>query len=203
MVKFIVGITGGSGVGKTTLINKLYKEFPDKISTLSLDNYYKSKEEQFIDENGKINFDLPTALNTEKLKADIDLLLDNQVITKNKYTFNNPNKEADIIQIFPKEILIIEGLFVMEYDFTRDILDYSVYLTVDPEIQLERRLKRDTRERNYHPEDIIYQWENHVIPAYENYVKPYRKHVDLIISNHNDFDENVDVLMAKIHENID
>jgi len=203
MVKFIVGITGGSGVGKTTLIKKLYAEFPDKISTISLDNYYKPKEEQHIDENGKINFDLPTALNTEKLKSDIDLLLNNQIITKNKYTFNNPNKEADIIQIFPKEILIIEGLFVMEYDFIREILDYAVYLIVDPEIQLERRLKRDINERNYHPEDIIYQWKNHVVPAYENYVKPYRNQVDLMITNHNDFDENVHVLMDKIHENID
>jgi uridine kinase len=202
-IKYIVGITGGSGVGKTTLIKKLYEEFKGKITTLSLDNYYKPKNEQAKDINGVTNFDLPTALDTIQLEKDLLSLLDNKPIKQKVYTFNNPNKEEDFISIEPNEILIIEGLFVMHYPFLKSKIDYSVYLSVKPELQLERRLKRDMSERNYTRESIIYQWENHVLPAYKNYVRPYKPIVDLIITNNEYFDENIHVLTDIIHQNID
>jgi len=147
-IKFIVGITGGSGVGKTTLIKKLYNEFEGKITTLSLDNYYKPKHEQVIDENGVTNFDLPTALDTEQLEKDLLLLLENKPIKQKIYTFNNPEIDDEFLLIEPNEILIVEGLFVMHYPFVKERLDYSVYLSVKSELQLERRLKRDMTERN-------------------------------------------------------
>jgi len=202
-IKLIIGITGGSGVGKTTLINKLYKEFDGKITTLSLDNYYKPKEDQAIDENGIINFDLPTALDTLQLESDLDLLLENKVVKQKVYTFNNPNNPDNFLSIEPNEILIVEGLFVMHYPFVKSKLNYSVYLSVDREQQLERRLKRDITERNYSKESIIYQWNNHVIPSYDNYVRPYKSECDLIITNDLGFDDNIHVLSKVIHEKID
>jgi len=202
-IKLIIGITGGSGVGKTTLINKLYKEFDGKITTLSLDNYYKPKADQAIDENGIINFDLPTALDTLQLESDLDLLLENKVVKQKVYTFNNPNNPDDFLSIEPNEILIIEGLFVMHYPFVKSKLNYSVYLSVDREQQLERRLKRDIIERNYSKESIMYQWDNHVIPSYDNYVRPYKAESDLIITNDTDFCDNIHVLSKVIHEKID
>jgi len=202
-IKLIIGIAGGSGVGKTTLINKLYKEFDGKITTLSLDNYYKPKEDQTIDENGIINFDLPTALDTLQLESDLDLLLENKVVKQKVYTFNNPNNPDDFLSIEPNEILIVEGLFVMHYPFVKSKLNYSVYLSVDREQQLERRLKRDITERNYSKESIMYQWNNHVIPSYDNYVRPYKSECDLIITNDLGFDDNIHVLSKVIHEKID
>lgn len=202
-IKFIVGITGGSGVGKTTLIKKLYKEFEGKITTLSLDNYYKPKHEQHIDENGVTNFDLPTALDTEQLEKDLLQLLENKHIKQKIYTFNNPEKEDEFLLIEPNEILIVEGLFVMHYPFVKERLDYSVYLSVKSELQLERRLKRDMTERNYTKESVIYQWENHVIPAYDEFVRPYKLLADLIITNNEHFDENIHVLTDIIHQHID
>lgn len=202
-IKLIVGITGGSGVGKTTLINKLYNEFDGKITTLSLDNYYKPKSEQAVDNNGVTNFDLPTALDTKQLEFDLNLLLNNKVIKQKVYNFNNPDKKDDYLIIEPNEILIVEGLFVMHYPFVKSKLDYSVYLSVDREKQLERRLKRDMLERNYSKESILYQWNNHVIPSYDNYVSPYKKESDLIITNNVDFDDNIDVLSRMIHQKID
>ena len=201
-IKLIIGITGGSGVGKTTLINKLYKEFDGKITTLSLDNYYKPKSEQVVDENGVTNFDLPTALDTDRLEYDLNLLLNNNIIKQKVYTFNNPDKNDDYLVIEPNEILIVEGLFVMHYSFLKSKLDYSVYLSVDRDKQLERRLKRDLNERNYTKESILYQWENHVIPSYDNYVSPYKKESDLIITNNTDFDDNINVLTKVIHQKI-
>lgn len=202
-VKFIVGITGGSGVGKTTLIDGLRKEFEGHIATFSLDNYYLPKDQQKIDENGVINFDLPTALDVRKMQEDYDCLLAGKSITQEVYTFNNPTGEKEKLVIEPRELLIVEGLFVMHYEFIRSSLNYAVYLSVDPEIQLERRLVRDMHERNYSEKDVLYQWKNHVIPSYENFVLPYKPQVDLIITNNEEFDENIHILTSVIHQNLD
>jgi uridine kinase len=202
-VKYIVGITGGSGVGKTTLIEGLRREFKGRVSTFSLDNYYLPKEKQKRDDNGVINFDLPSALDIEKMRLDFVQLLSEDKIVQKVYKFNNPENEDLMVTIEPNSLLIVEGLFVMYYDFIREALNYSVYLSVDPKIQLERRLIRDVNERNYSKEDVIYQWENHVLPSYENYVRPYKPKADLIITNNESFDENIHILTSVIHKNLD
>ncbi len=202
-VKFIVGITGGSGVGKTTLIDGLNREFEGRVTTFSLDNYYKPKTEQDLDENGVINFDLPSALDLDKMKKDFDALRLGNSIEQSVYQFNNPVNGNQVNLLEPKSLLIVEGLFVMHYDFIKPLLDYSVYLSVDADLQLERRLKRDVQERNYSEEDVRYQWENHVLPCYESYVRPYKLEADLIITNNERFDENIHILTSVIHQNLD
>ena len=201
--KFVVGITGGSGVGKTTLIRQLYNEFPNRVTTFSLDNYYKPKEKQVKDNNGVINFDLPTALDAIAMEKDIRQLALGTEIQQKIYGFNNPSHEENFQTLEPKEVLLVEGLFVMHYPFLRPLINYTVYLKVDEELQLERRLKRDVEERNYSKQDVMYQWENHVIPSYANYVRPYREEANLIITNNANFDDNIHTLMEVIHQNID
>jgi uridine kinase len=196
--QFIIGITGGSGVGKTTLIDMLYEKFKGKISTLSLDNYYKPKHLQVVDSNGIINFDLPSALYIDDLKTDLDKLWEYKSIQQKIYQFNHPGKTEEYRVIYPNQILLVEGLFVMHYPFVKSRLDYKVYLSVDKEKQLERRLKRDVEERNYSVEEVLYQWENHVLPAYENYVLPYKDEADIVITNDSHFDENLEELMSVI-----
>lgn len=202
MVKYIVGITGGSGVGKTTLIKELFHQFKGSIAKLSLDNYYLPIDKQQKDEQGIVNFDLPEGLDSVALKRDLEKLLNNQSVFQQEYNFNHPDKDKKQIEIAPKPLIIIEGLFVMHFEFIREALDYSVYLTVDKEKQLQRRLKRDTEERNYSEKDILYQWENHVIPAYKAFVEPYKKSADLIITNNDKFDENILILEKKMREAI-
>lgn len=198
MKQFVIGITGGSGVGKTTLIKILNRSFNGKITTLSLDNYYKEKEAQRLDKNGVINFDLPTALNVDELESDFLALLNKKSIQQKVYHFNNPDKQEEFQLIEPKQILLVEGLFVMHYAFIRANLDLKVYLSVDKEKQLERRLKRDVEERNYDKNEVLYQWHNHVIPAYESFVNPYKNQSDLIINNDLDFDDNLNELIRVI-----
>ena len=202
-IKFIVGITGGSGVGKTTLIEGLKTEFSGRVSTFSLDNYYLPKDEQSKDENDVVNFDLPTALDIHKMNADLNELKSGKAINQKIYQFNNPSNVDSYFKIEPSELLIVEGLFVMHYEFCKNLLDYSVYLSVNRKLQLERRLLRDVKERNYSETDVMYQWENHVIPSYENFVKPYKEEADLIITNNDKFDENIHILTSVIHDNID
>ena len=201
-ITFIVGITGGSGVGKTTLIDGLKNEFEGKVSTFSLDNYYLSKDQQSKDENGVVNFDLPTALDVDRMRADLIQLKEGKSIKQKIYQFNNPTNEDSFLTIEPANLLIVEGLFVMHYEFIKDLLDYSVYLSVDRKLQLERRLLRDVQERNYSEKDVMYQWENHVVPSYENFVKPYKEEADLIITNNDKFDENIHILTSVIHDKI-
>ncbi len=201
--RFIVGITGGSGVGKTTLINILHQSFSQNITILSLDNYYKPIDQQQLDENGIINFDLPEALYTDRLEEDFTNLLNGKSIQQKTYNFNNPAVKKDFVLIEPKEIILVEGLFVMHYPFLREKLNYAVYLSVDKSLQLQRRLKRDVQERNIDEAEVIYQWENHVIPAYANYIKPHKNLVDLVITNNKTFDGNIEKLIEVIHQNID
>lgn len=202
-IKFIVGITGGSGVGKTTLIKKLYHDFKGRVSTFSLDNYYLPKEHQWVDENGVINFDLPTALDQNRIQMDLTRLVEGHAIEQDIYGFNNPEAGKQKHVIEPKELLIVEGLFVMHYPFVRQFLNYSVYLSVKPELQLERRILRDVSERNYSESDILYQWHNHVIPSYHSFVRPHKEASDLVITNNEQFDDNIHVLTEVISKNLE
>jgi uridine kinase len=199
MVKFTVGVTGGSGVGKTTLIDLVKNEFGEEVTVFSLDNYYLPKERQARDENGIINFDLPTALDTARMKSDLNKLYNNEPIDHQQYLFNNPNKDRKPLRLEPKAILIIEGLFVLHYIFIKEALNYSVYVSAPKALQLQRRLKRDVEERNYSEEDVMYQWKNHVLTSYDNYLLPYKDEADLIITNEDSFDENVQTLLGVIH----
>jgi len=180
----IIGICGGSGSGKTTLLKRLYSKFGDlKPSVFSMDNYYFPIEKQEIDANGQYNFDLPTALDEEKLTSDLKHLKNgNQIIVK-EYHFNSPPDKHVLITLDPSELIIVEGLFLFHYEGVRELLDFSVFIDVDPKIQLDRRLYRDQETRGYSREDIIYQWDNHVTPCYNNYLLPYENEADFIFRN--------------------
>lgn len=179
----VIGICGGSGSGKTTLLRRLAQKYSAlKPSVFSLDNYYKPKSEQTKDKNGIINFDLPTALDKERLISDLKLLLSGSPIEVVEYQFNVSNKHA-LLTIAPSELVIVEGLFVLEYQEVFDCLDFKIFVDVDPAIQLDRRIYRDQESRGYSRDAILYQWEHHVIPCYEKYLAPHETKADFIYHN--------------------
>lgn len=180
----VIGICGGSGSGKTTLLNRLAERYSQlNPSVFSLDNYYKPKEEQQKDDKGVINFDLPSALDHKKLEEDLSRLVSGETIEVFEYHFNtSPNRHV-LITIEPSEIIIVEGLFVFEYEAVYKLLDFKIFVDVDPSIQLDRRIYRDQESRGYSREAILYQWENHVIPCYENYLAPHETKADFIYHN--------------------
>jgi uridine kinase len=146
----VIGICGGSGSGKTTLLNRLAEHYSQySPSVFSMDNYYKPIEEQKLDKNGKVNFDLPTALDKERMIADLTRLINGKSIEVFEYQFNAGNKRNVLITIEPSELLIVEGLFVFEYEEIRQLLGYSIFVDVDPAIQLDRRIYRDQESRLY------------------------------------------------------
>jgi uridine kinase len=187
----IIGICGGSGSGKTTLLNKLKAEFKDlEPSIISLDNYYLPIEQQKKDENGKVNFDLPSALDREKISADLSKVINGESVKIKEYHFNSPPDLISYITINPSEIMIIEGLFILHYEEIRKLLEITIFVQLDPEIQLQRRILRDSQTRGYSMDEILYQWENHVLPCYENYIHPYKRHANYFFRNDQFIDED-------------
>lgn len=195
----IVGICGGSGSGKTTLLNRLFNHFSElNPSVFSMDNYYLPIEEQYRDESGEVNFDLPSALDEEKLTNDLLKLVGGESIVVKEYHFNSPPDKHVFLTIDHSPLIIVEGLFLFHYEKVRKALDYSVFIEVDQKVQLDRRLYRDQETRGYSREAILYQWENHVIPCYDNYLLPYRDKADFFFRNDFKADEDFDQLIKEI-----
>ena len=192
---YLVGIAGGSASGKTSFLKQLKDNLPDgSVSIVSQDNYYKPQTQQQRDENGQVNYDLPTSIDKGAFQADILKLLSNESISFQEYTFNNAERAPKTVTIQPAPILVIEGLFVFHYPEIRRLLDLRLYLDVREEIKLQRRIKRDRDERGY-PEAVVrYQWEHHVLPSFKKFLKPYRDDSHLIITNNITFDKGLTVL---------
>jgi len=200
----IVGICGGSGSGKTTLLDKLSEYYAYlNPSVFSMDNYYKPIEEQAIDKNGKVNFDLPTALEERRLVDDLYRLLQGEEIMVKEYHFNAPPDLDTTIIIKPSKLIIVEGLFLFHYEKVRCILDYSIFMSVSPEEQLDRRIKRDQENRGYSKEEILYQWEHHVMPCYHNYLLPYQSLADFRFRNDNHAEKDFTKLTLEIDNRLE
>ena len=180
----VIGICGGSGSGKTTLLNRLAEHYNlYNPSVFSMDNYYKPVKEQTLDENGKVNFDLPTALDKDRMIIDLKRLISGKSIEIFEYQFNIGNNRNVLITIEPSELLIVEGLFLFEYEEIHQLLDFTVFVDVDPAIQLDRRIYRDQESRGYSRTEIVYQWDNHVTPCYNKYLVPHETKADFIYHN--------------------
>lgn len=192
---FLLGLTGASGSGKTTFLNKLKEAFSEEeLCLISQDNYYRPREEQQKDEQGIHNFDLPESIDQEAFFQDIQKLIQGQTVYRPEYTFNNPLAETRMLSFAPRPIVIVEGLFVFYQSKIEDLLDLRVYLHARDTTALARRIKRDRLERNYPLEDVLYRYENHVLPTFERYIKPLRDRADLVINNNKQFDRGLDVL---------
>jgi uridine kinase len=193
---YIVGIAGGSASGKTSFLKNLKNSLPEgAVSIISQDNYYLPKESQVVDEQGEINFDLPTSINRQEFFEDLKRLISGETIERIEYGFNVGSNESAIVSIKPAPIIIMEGLFVFHYEEIRELLDLKVYIDVRDDIKLERRILRDAIERGYNEHSVRYQWDNHVLPSYKKFLRPYRDSSDIIITNNISFNKGCEVLV--------
>ena len=198
---YIVGISGGSASGKTTLISKLKEYFSDyNLTVLSQDHYYKPLSFQKKDENGEINFDEPESLNLEKFISDIALLQSGNELVIEEYHFNNPNKSSSSIIIKPATIILVEGLFIMSQSKIENKLDLKLFIDADEDIKYKRRIKRDSEERGMNIDEINNQWHNQVVPSYQKYLLPYKEKADILITNNYDFEEGLNSVIERIQK---
>lgn len=196
----IIGICGGSGSGKTTLLKRISKELKHlEPSIFSMDNYYLPIHKQVTDANGEINFDLPTALDKNRLVQDLHDLMNGLPIEVKEYHFNAPPDKNTLITIQPSKLIIVEGLFLFHYEEVRKLIDFSIFMEVDPTTQLDRRLYRDQETRGYSREAILYQWDNHVLPCFQQFLLPYEHDADFRFHNDSRADDEFERLMYDLN----
>ncbi len=190
---FIVGIVGGSGSGKTFFLKRFLDHFTaDEVCLVSQDDYYIPVAHNMTAEENKLyNFDLPATIDHEHFESDVNKLLNWQTIYKKEYTFNNPNATPQVLEIKPAPILIVEGLFILHFKPIADLLDLKIFIDADEDIALQRRLKRDLIERGYSNDDVIYKWINHVVPAYKDFLLPYKNDCHKVILNNSHTAEDI------------
>ena len=191
----IVGITGGSGSGKTTFVRKLRELFSEEeLCIVSQDEYYKPKERQHMDEQGVLNFDLPESIDKKTFRKDIISLINGEAIHRKEYTFNNPEAGARELVFKSAPIILVEGIFVLHFSRIRQLIDLKVFLYAKENLKVIRRIRRDQKERNYGVDDVLYRYEHHVLPAFERYVKPYISEADIVINNNHDLELGLAVI---------
>lgn len=188
---FIIGIAGGSGSGKTFFLNCFLHHFvQDEVTLVSQDDYYIPAGEMTQEENKLYNFDLPSTIDSQQFLKDIKQLLNGEVVYKKEYNFNNPLAVVKILEIKSAPIIIVEGLFILHFKEIAALLDHTIFVDADEQVALDRRIKRDGLERGYPEDDVLYKWHNHVLPAYNEYLLPYKPDCDLVvINNTNEPDE--------------
>lgn len=200
MKPFTIGITGGSGSGKTFFIKNLSSRFSeDQLCLISQDNYYRPREEQRTDERGVKNFDLPESIDHEHFLRDIQQLKRGEKLIKTEYTFNNPNATPKTIEYLPAPILIIEGLFVQYFPDIEKELDLKIFIEAKDHVKLSRRIRRDNEERGYDLDDVLYRFHHHVMPVYETLIDPLKHRSDLVIPNNGDFMRALDFISLALH----
>ncbi|PSR52210.1 uridine kinase [Adhaeribacter arboris] len=201
---YIIGITGGSASGKTTFLKKLMASFdPKDICLMAQDNYYLPHDDQEIDENGVINFDLPSSFDATAYARDVLKLRNGEVVTRPEYTFNNPNIIPRELVFNPAPIIVVEGIFVFYFEEVAKLLNLRVYIDAEEHVKLQRRILRDVKERGYGGlDDVLYRYSNHVVPTYEKYIRPYKYDTDLIIPNNRHFENGLEVLVSFLRTKI-
>jgi uridine kinase len=201
---FIIGIAGGSGSGKTFFLKCFLEHFTnDEISLVSQDDYYFPVAHGMTPEENKLyNFDLPDTIDHNHFKDDITKLFNNETILKKEYTFNNHIAVPKLLEIKPAPILIVEGLFILHFREIAELLDMKIYIEADEGIALQRRLKRDFIERGYSHDDVMYKWLNHVVPAYREFLLPYKGECDQVITNNTHVADDIICVTEAISKNL-
>ena len=192
MKRYVLGISGCSGSGKSEILKKLSDKINSNlISIISQDNYYKKRDSQLIDLNGFHNFDLPESIDEKKFYDDIFKLISGKNIEYFEYNYNNPKLKSNKKEIISNPIIIVEGLFVFHYKKINNLFNSRVFIDAELNLMIKRRLNRDLHERGYDKNDVEYRYKNHVIPAFKKFTKPYKNASNLIINNNKSIELSV------------
>lgn len=196
----IIGIAGGSASGKSSIANEIYQYFKHdhSVKIIRLDDYYKDQSHLTMEERTKTNYDHPMAFDMDLLVDHLDLLKANQPIEKPVYDFTIHNRSDKIEKIEPRDVFILEGVFVLQEKRIRERCDILIYVDTDADIRFIRRLKRDMKERNRSLDSVCNQYLTTVRVMHEQFVEPSKKYAHLIIPEGGSNTVAIDLLIAKI-----
>lgn len=198
---FIIGITGGTGSGKTTIVNEVINLFDaSEICLLSSDSYYKNNASLDFNQRDKLNYDIPEAIDFDLLNKHIDLLKQEININVPNYCFTTHLRLEKTTVVEPKKILIIEGILILTNKTLRDSINYSVFLDCPRDVRFQRRLDRDIKERGRNYNDVINLFETRLDIMHSEFVEPHKKFCDLILNTNENI--NINPLINLIKKNL-
>ena len=178
----VIGVAGGTGSGKSTLVKRLQEAFAnDDVATLCHDFYYKAHPELTYEERTKLNYDHPDAFDTWLMVEHIKALKEGKAVECPTYSFVEHNRVEETQPVKPSKVIIVDGILIFENEELRDIMDIKVFVDTDADVRLARRILRDVRERGRSMESVISQYTTTVKPMHEQFVEPSKRYADVII----------------------
>ena len=177
----VVGIAGGTGSGKTTLMNNIIHHFEGDVTVLSHDNYYKRHDELTYEQRCGLNYDEPAALETDLMARHLDRLRQGEAIDCPVYDFSRHNRSDETVRIVPRKVIIVEGILIFENKQLRDLMDIRIFVDTDADVRLCRRIKRDVNKRGRTLESVLQQYQETVKPMHEMYVEPSKKFANIVV----------------------
>jgi uridine kinase len=197
----LIGITGGTGSGKSTIAREIFNKFSeDCIAMIEQDSYYKDQSELSFEERMKTNYDHPDAFDTDLLIEHLKELLNWKFINKPIYDFEKHNRKKETVKVDSKEIIILEGILILQEKSIRDLLDIKIYVDTDADVRIIRRLQRDINERGRTVESVINQYMNVVRPMHMQFIEPTKRYADIIIPEGGHNRVAIDLMVANIKQ---
>ncbi len=199
----IIGIAGGTGCGKTTVVNQIVNELPEnEVCVISQDSYYKDTSHLSYDERVKINFDHPQSIDFELLGNHLTALRKGETIDQPVYSFAAHNRTKETIKTKPSKVMIVEGILILTNPEIREMFDIKIYVHTDSDERLIRRLKRDIAERGRDMDEVLDRYQNTLKPMHQQFIDPTKEFADLIIPNNHYNNVAVDIVRTIIKERL-
>ena len=199
----VIGIAGGTGSGKTTLMKNIIESFQDQVTVLSHDNYYRRHDELTYEERCALNYDEPAALETELMAKHLEQLRRGEAIDCPVYDFSIHNRSQETIHIVPKKVIIVEGILIFENKPLRELMDIRIFVDTDDDIRLCRRIKRDVNKRGRTLESVLQQYQQTVKPMHEQYVEPSKRYADIVVPEGGKNWVALDMIVRKIQHHLE
>ena len=197
-----IGIAGGTGSGKTTITRRLLQRFPDSVSVVYHDNYYKAHNDMSYEERSKLNYDCPDAFDTELLLRDLAALRRGEEIRCPVYDYTVHNRSDKTVLVKPAPVVIVEGILIFEDKRICDLLDIKIFVDTDADVRILRRIVRDVRDRGRSLESVVDQYLTTVKPMHEMYVEPSKRNADIIIPEGGHNLVAMDMLIERINAHV-
>lgn len=199
----IIGIAGGTGCGKTTVVNQIINELPDKdVGVITQDSYYNDLSYLSLEDRKKTNFDHPKSIDFELLEKHLNDLKLGKSVEQPVYSFIECNRTKDTVQTLARKVMIVEGILILTHPKIREMFDIKIYVHADSDERLIRRLKRDVNERGWNLDDTLNKYQSTLKPMHDQFIEPTKEFADIIIPNNKYNTVAVDIVRTIINEKL-
>ena len=200
---FVIGIAGGTGSGKTTVVNQIINELPqDEVCIISQDSYYSQTDNLSYEERTKINFDHPRAIDFELLVHHLSDLKNGKIIEQPIYSFVAHNRTKDTIKTHPRKVIIVEGILIFNSKELRNLCDIKVFVHADADERLIRRVRRDIKERGRDIDEVLNRYQSTLKPMHQQFIEPTKNYADIIIPNDRHNTVAIDIVRTVISDRL-